>query len=368
MAFSIIGIYNSSKAVWWPLTFTGQAMTNYQRWVIAHSSTYNDLPSAGSYQSVSYNFSITAVDGIAASSMTVSDDDTYRTNAHNAGVAGGNTASNGSDFLSLGNYVHPSANTIKINDITVPNGKIYLAGQPQANGGYNGTIVRGWVEVLSTSNLISLIPLTNGNSYTITGQSLLAGEGGVLFTEPFDYSNGTLTTQSSGVWNPFVNNGVNPIQVSSNKASLSFGPSNEADYAAINATLSSGQSFYQGADITFSSVPSNTASFIGMNVNTTNPPVLGLMITSSKFAYPTAAQSWASTISSLTTYRVIMKYTYSNGATAFWVNPANEGSTNIPGTTSANLPLNNAYMFPMSVSGTCTVDNIKIGLSFSDVL
>lgn len=158
LTFPIIGTYNASKADWFATTETGQSVNNYQRWVYAHSTVLGDLPTASSYFTRSFNFNCIP--------QFPDNDSSLRTAAHNAGVADGGNVAHGSDFLMLGNYVGSQVIS-NISGWTFPNGLLYWAGQPLANGGSTGAITRDWLEVISTVNLTTTIPLTNGNNYQI---------------------------------------------------------------------------------------------------------------------------------------------------------------------------------------------------------
>lgn len=154
--FNGTGTYIVPSPFWWTLNESGQ--TNFQRWVTAHATVLGDLPNAASYQPRSWKF-------MTASTFSPTNDVARRLAAHNAGLA--RTMPDGKDFLYLGNYVSPTATVSKINGVSIPNGKLYWAGQPLGIGGWQGSIVRNGLEVISTADLTSLCGLIAGNNYTI---------------------------------------------------------------------------------------------------------------------------------------------------------------------------------------------------------
>lgn len=154
---TISGTYIASKANWFTTVELGQIVDNRQRWENAHIA-YGDLPNAHMYQHISFNFSLMGV-------IAPPNDDTHRTNAHN--FANRSDITNGGDFLWRGNYVHPTMTVVSINGSLPPGTyNFYFAGNPTSfDGGPPGTIVRNWIELVTTAKLGAF--LIDGNVYTI---------------------------------------------------------------------------------------------------------------------------------------------------------------------------------------------------------
>lgn len=159
---TLVGVYTHAKGDWYGITEPGQAVTNLARWKLAHASFASNITTR------SYNFNL---NGQSISSFVPDADATNEISANAAGVAGGSAVTGGYDFLTRGNYVHPDYTVFNINSVAVPAGLSYYAGSvanfttPPLSP--DPSIARNWVEVLSTSDLDVLIPLVDGNTYTI---------------------------------------------------------------------------------------------------------------------------------------------------------------------------------------------------------
>lgn len=165
---SLSGTHNH-KSTWSTLVFSG-GLTNWQRMVNAHGTLFGDLPSISEFVQGTYNV-------ILDSTWTPPDDDKYRTNAYNVGVANSGGINNGTDFLEKGNYVHPDITILSINGFPVLVGKLYYAGSPTSfsTPGVPGAITRNYLEILSTQDLETLTGTSGGESVTVD----------VRYTPPF---------------------------------------------------------------------------------------------------------------------------------------------------------------------------------------
>jgi hypothetical protein len=165
---SLVGDYVLSKGNWYTVTEPGQGVDNLARWKLAHAG--NPIGTR------SYNFQLTS-----PTTFVPTDDSTNQVTAHNAGVAGSRAVTGGYDFLWKGNYVSTIYQVKDINGIPIPNGRLYYAGDttnfdtpaltPPTR---SPAIVRDWAEVTSTADLDTLIPLVNGNSYTLNYEDVSA--------------------------------------------------------------------------------------------------------------------------------------------------------------------------------------------------
>lgn len=119
MAIAITGTYYHR---------TGWVDANWSRMQLAHDTNEPKALDSDFLYAGTFNVSITSVDGASASDWVPPDDNTYRQQAHDLGVARGNLYSNGSDFLSFGNYINPDVAVVTIQGFPVSNGQLYYAG------------------------------------------------------------------------------------------------------------------------------------------------------------------------------------------------------------------------------------------------
>lgn len=168
---TIQGQYLAYKgSLWFPVTLTGQSITNFQRWELTN-------PTYTGYFDISFNFSICNVNGTGTTTYVPPNDNDRQTDAYNIGNASGCVPTGGYDFLCCGNYISPYITVESIQPITacggtttgppvtVNNGILYYAGDGDVPP--DMSIVRDWAEVMTTDDLDSTIPLVDGNYYQI---------------------------------------------------------------------------------------------------------------------------------------------------------------------------------------------------------
>jgi len=207
---TLVGDYVFTKADWFTVTEPGQGVDNLGRWKLAHAG--NPIGTR------SYNFQLTS-----PSTFVPSGDDAYQINANSIGVTGGSAVTGGYDFLTQGNYVSPVYQVNDINGIPIPNGRLYYAGDaPNFTSPANTpptrspAIVRDWAEVTSTADLDTLIPLVDGNSYTLNVQNVSASSFGItryaMGTAAADNNTTVTTPVFGGVTNDVIMINVGYIQ------------------------------------------------------------------------------------------------------------------------------------------------------------
>ncbi len=168
----------------------------------------------------------------------------------------------------------------------------------------------------------------------------------------------------------------------------------QADSEDVNAPLSggpytaaSGAVLYAGFKVNFSGLPGGAGSYFasfkgsaatalkGRVFATTNNAAPGLFrLAIANDATPAAdAVAWTTDLSLGTTYLVVTRYDIAAAKAMLWIDPTTEADPNVTGNDSATGVSITSYAFrqPASSStgiGTLRVDDLKVGLSFADVI
>ena len=211
-------------------------------------------------------------------------------------------------------------------------------------------------------------------------------EAAIILSDSFDYPNGSVVTNSGGVWG--THSGITgQVQVTSSRLVLS-----QANTEDINAQLA-GQPYpattnillYARFTVNFSALPSGggtyfahfkdaTASgFRGKVFATTNGVPAGLFgigignITNSNFGLI------SSNLSLNTDYVLVMRYAPSNATSTLWLNPIDENDSGLTATDLATTLTITSFGLRESLSGgdgmgTLSLDDLQIGTSFDDVV
>jgi hypothetical protein len=234
--------------------------------------------------------------------------------------------------------------------------------------------------------------------------------GAVYLDEPFNYSDGELTTVSSNAWvvhSPGVTANADPtrqLKVQSGQVVINATDTNSRDDAGrllnttFNPSTDNTSVIYGSFDVNFSVLPSGAAGVtsgsyfahlkssasnefyarIGANIDPT--------VTAGKFRLAVANENWNSAVtfehptelSLNTTYKVVFKFDLATDRTTLWVDPASEASTSVTATDVPSYAAGNinAFAVRQGTSGTSpnfgwpgglTLDNIVIGDSFATV-
>jgi hypothetical protein len=207
------------------------------------------------------------------------------------------------------------------------------------------------------------------------GAALGTAQAGIFFTDSFSYPDGSLVTNSGGLWATHSGT-AGQMQVTGGQAIVS-GANSEDVHRDTGTTMGAGDIWYAGFDVTVSgteTAPVYFAHFItgastfGSRVFITSPASGG------DFAFALSGtssvdQTWASDSTFGVTYRLVASYNYDTGAAQLWLNPSSESDTSL---TSVNGFANDAFTgfaFREASNGsTESIDNITIANTFSEAL
>ena len=199
--------------------------------------------------------------------------------------------------------------------------------------------------------------------------------GDILFSEGFDYANGSLTTVSTD-WNRHSGT-TGQIQVLDGKITLKDTQSEDVN-RSIGTTLTTGTVF-SGFDFSvsasnpggsdfeyFAHFGNGTSDFTArMDINTAddNGFLVGISHTS------TAQTSWGSALDYDTVYRAVIGYDRDSGIANLWIDAALETDTSIATTSTDTNNVEGFYFRESnsSVNETIVVDDLIVGTTFDDV-
>ena len=210
----------------------------------------------------------------------------------------------------------------------------------------------------------------------------------VLLNEPFNYSNGSLTTNSSFVWvtHSGATGTTGQTQVVSGKAQLLFAQGEDvSSYLAGQPYLPGGAAnfFYAAFTVRFTALPPSAGNYfahfkdVGPSAGfcariwalTSGAPAqkfrLGISSTTS-----TLNVSATNELSLHVDYRVVVRLINTNSVSTLWIDPAAETDPSISSTeTAATTTLAMfALRQPASGSAVLTMDDLIVGTTFSDVV
>lgn len=206
------------------------------------------------------------------------------------------------------------------------------------------------------------------------GAALSTAQATISFTDTFGYPDGSLTTESGGLW--VTHSGTaGQMQVTGGQAIVS-GSLGE-DVHRIGTPVGAGETLYAGFDVTvtggagpvyFAHFMEDGTTFYGGRIFVTSPTsggdfAFGLSGTS------TLNQTWASDSAFGTTYRLVVSYDYDSGAAQLWVNPTLESDPSITAANGfASDPFDSFALREASNSSTEAIDNLTLATSFQEAL
>lgn len=205
----------------------------------------------------------------------------------------------------------------------------------------------------------------------------------VVLNEAFDYPDGPITTNSAALWNNHsgtfaqanVAGGV--LQLLSTQTEDVNARLIGAPYAPGNGTV-----LYASFNVNFSLLPNDRADYFAhfwensgsfrarVFVSTTNASPntfrLGIANTASSI---TNAVTLEQDLAAGVNYFVAIRYNIDTGASTLWMNPNSESAPGLNAIDAANPTTINAFAFRESGGiGSSIIDNLKVGLSFLDVV
>jgi hypothetical protein len=202
----------------------------------------------------------------------------------------------------------------------------------------------------------------------------------VLLNESFAYSDGALTTVSSGAWVAHSGAGVGPVTVTSGKITIQGDSSHTED---VNRSLGGAytiETLYASFKINFSSLPVSGGTYFAhfAQNGTTFRCRIQAQATGAAVGKFRLAIGNGSTITNVlptdldlnTEYKVVARFVGGTNAT-LWINPTSESSvvsradgTDVPTGAYTNL----LFAFRQSANeGIVVIDDLLIGTQFSDV-
>lgn len=203
--------------------------------------------------------------------------------------------------------------------------------------------------------------------------------GDILFTEGFDYANGSLVTVSASNWQRHSGT-TGQIQVLDGKITLT--DSQSEDVNRLTGTVLTSGTIFGGFDFSvnapaagsgsdseyFAHFGNGTSSFAArMEISAaTGAGDYGVGISNSSSTDAT----WATDLTFNTTYRAIIGYDRDTGLAQFWLDPASSGDTSLLTSTSVSNDVEGFYFRESnsSINETIVVDNLVVGTTFDDVL
>jgi hypothetical protein len=225
---------------------------------------------------------------------------------------------------------------------------------------------------------------SEGLSTTRTFNAMIVPSSSIVLSEPFNYTDGPLTTNSAALWTTRAGT-PGQMQIVFGTALVTASQSEDVVARLIGGPYETGAStvLYASFDISFSAPPTGApdifAHFSGTNANdlrarvltSTNAPPgsfrLGVANTVSSAAN---VADYPLDLSLDTTYQVVVCYDVAAGTSKLWVNPASGGGWVNAIDPVLPTPIN-AYGLrqpgPSGRIGDSRMDNLLVGLSFEAV-
>lgn len=199
----------------------------------------------------------------------------------------------------------------------------------------------------------------------------------LLIDEPFDYSNGNLTTVSGGSWVNYSGTGTF-IPVTDGAITLSQGSGSREDVErSLGVTMGTGDTFYYAMDLSVSGGSSATyfamlwqsSSLFAGRLFVTAPSGAGDFTFGVSSTSSSVEASWGSDLSFNTIYKVVVAYSYDSALTTLWVNPVDASSTSVTTPTAGASDAVVAMAFRQAAGDSVeTIYDLKVGTTFASVV
>jgi hypothetical protein len=209
---------------------------------------------------------------------------------------------------------------------------------------------------------------------------------GTLFYEPFNYADGSLSTNSSGLWQ---NHGGTPgdLSVLSDAAfiSASFSEDLNARLRGEPYNVSTGTNLYYSLRFWADNLPTSDggyfAHFIGSSsafrarliVSTTNAPLFYYRVGIGNGVNSATNSGYAEIPTDITfgeTNTVVVRYNVGTGRSTLWLNPTNESDPSVTATDILGST-NNILQFALrqtTFQGDINVDDVRVAVTFDEAL
>jgi Bacterial Ig domain len=281
---------------------------------------------------------------------------------------------------------------VLVNDLETPAGSLSLSATssdtallPVANIVFSGSdsnrIVTLTPAAGQTGAAAVTITVSDGTKSASSSFNLMVTpSANVLLNEPFNYADGSLKTNSGFFWNTRAGT-AGQVQVNGGAITVSSANSEDISGPLIGSPIATGNStvLYASFKVNFSSLPTgnggdlfahfaNGSTLRGRIYASTSNAVPGsfrLRVANNSNSNTELAQD----LNIGTTYTVVTRYNVDAPATTIWVNPTSESDASASATDSASGLAILSYDFREDTGiGTMTVDDVKVGLSFADVV
>lgn len=260
---------------------------------------------------------------------------------------------------------------------------------PESNVIFGGT---------GANRTITVIPAANqsGNSViTVTVSDLLLSvsrsfnvmvvpSAGVVLFEPFDYADGSLTTNSGGMWNTHSGTIAGQTKIAGGVLQLRSAQTEDVNARLIGSPYPTdhGTVLYASFNVSFSSLPNDRGDYFAhfretggafharVFVSTTNSPAgtfrVGIGNTATTVTNAVTVERDLSTGAS---YLAVVRYNVDSGISTLWVDPNSESAGGVSATDDPDPAAILSFAFRQSTGiGSLNIDNLKIGLAFADVV
>jgi hypothetical protein len=260
---------------------------------------------------------------------------------------------------------------------------------PASNVIFGGTGANRTVTITPAANQAgsSVITITVSDLLLSASRSfnvMVVPSAGVVLFEPFDYPDGSLTTNSGGLWNTHSGTIAGQTKVAGGVLQLLSAQTEDVNARLISSPYPTnhGTVLYASFNVSFSSLPNDRADYFAhfretggafharVFVSTTNSPAgtfrLGIGNTATTV---TNAVTVERDLSTGANYLAVVRYNVDSGISTLWVDPNSESAASVSATDDPDPAAILSFAFRQSTGiGSLTIDNLKIGLAFADVV